>query len=186
MCHVRLSALDQKRYRDDRETDPTWFCLPRPRVKTPAGLKLTGHLRDENPGHLEREATKRRGSLETRLIYCLMFLDNNRLRSCSPQKKGKTPVQKKTMKHKKPQLYPIRLVSVFVFCGYGLYFWLLFQLCSLTLYFFASVFGWGCLLPFWDLCFCFLVVFFYFGFVLFYFCCCCLVVFLSLSATLYI
>ena len=24
--------------------------------------------------------------------------------------------------------------------------------------------GWGCLFPFWDLCFCFLVVFFCFGF----------------------
>ena len=75
------------------------------------------------------------------------------------------------------------LVSVFVFCGYGLYFWILFQFCGLILYF-LSVSCWGCLFPFWDLCFCFLVVFFCsgfpfclvsfcFGLVLFYFCCCC-------------
>ena len=76
------------------------------------------------------------------------------------------------------------LVSVFVFCGYGLYFWILFQFCGLILYFFVCVSGWGCLFPYWDLCFCFLVVFFCFGFpfclmsfcfgfVLSYFCCCC-------------
>ena len=51
------------------------------------------------------------------------------------------------------------LVSVFVFCGYGLYFWILFQFCGLILYFFECVSCWGCLFPFWDLCFCFLVVF---------------------------
>ena len=56
------------------------------------------------------------------------------------------------------------LVSVFVFCGYGLYFWILFQFCGLILYFFECVSSWGCLLPLWDLCFCFLVVFFCFGF----------------------
>ena len=56
------------------------------------------------------------------------------------------------------------LVSVFVFCGYGLYFWILFQFCGLILYFFECVSCWGCLFPFWDLCFCFLVVFFCFGF----------------------
>ena len=91
------------------------------------------------------------------------------------------------------------LVSVFVFCGYGLYFRILFQFCGLILYFFVGVAGLLCLFPFWDLCFCFLVVFFCFGFpfclmcfcfgfVLFYFCCCCcrLVVFLFLSVTLYI
>ena len=76
------------------------------------------------------------------------------------------------------------LVSVFVFCGHGLYFWILFQFCGLILYFFVCVSGWGCLFPYWDLCFCFLVVFFCFGFpfclmsfcfgfVLSYFCCCC-------------
>ena len=84
---------------------------------------------------------------------------------------------------------------VFVFCGYGLYFWILFQFCGLILYFLECVSSWGCLLPLWDLCFCFLVVFFCFGFpfclffwlVLCYFCYCwCLVVFLFLSATLYI
>ena len=31
-------------------------------------------------------------------------------------------------------------------------------------FFCVCVSGWGCLLPFWDLCFCFLVVFFCFGF----------------------
>ena len=56
------------------------------------------------------------------------------------------------------------LVFVFVFCGYGLYFWILFQFCGLILYFFECVSCWGCLFPFWDLCFCFLVVFFCFGF----------------------
>ena len=75
------------------------------------------------------------------------------------------------------------LVSVFVFCGYGLYFWVLFQFCGLILYFYVC-FRLGCIFPFWDLCFCFLVVFFCFGFpfclicfcfgfVLSYFCCCC-------------
>ena len=33
------------------------------------GLKLTGDLRDENTGHLERKATGRRDRLGTRLIY---------------------------------------------------------------------------------------------------------------------
>ena len=28
VMYVRLSALDWKRYQDDRETDPGWFCLP--------------------------------------------------------------------------------------------------------------------------------------------------------------
>ena len=56
------------------------------------------------------------------------------------------------------------LVSVFVFCGHGLYFWILFQFCGLILYFFEYVSCWGCLFPFWDLCFFFLVVFFCFGF----------------------
>ena len=56
------------------------------------------------------------------------------------------------------------LVSVFVVCGNGLYFWILFQFCGLILYFFECVSCWGCLFPFWDLCFCFLVVFFCFGF----------------------
>ena len=55
------------------------------------------------------------------------------------------------------------LVSVFVFCGYGLYFWVLFQFCGLILYFYVC-FRLGCIFPFWDLCFCFLVVFFCFGF----------------------
>ena len=56
------------------------------------------------------------------------------------------------------------LVSCFVFCGYGLYFWILFQFCGLILYFFECVSCWGCLFPYRDLCFCFLVVFFCFGF----------------------
>ena len=101
-------------------------------------------------------------------------------------KKRKTPVQKKkTMKHEKVQLYTISLFlfSSFVAMVY-LYFWILFQFCGLILYFFVCVSGWGCLFPYWDLCFCFLVVFFCFGFpfclmsfcfgfVLSYFCCCC-------------
>ena len=29
------------------------------------------------------------------------------------------------------------IVSVFVFCGYGLYFWILFQFCGLILYFYV-------------------------------------------------
>ena len=56
------------------------------------------------------------------------------------------------------------LVFVFVFCGYGLYFWILFQFCGLILYFFECVSYWGCFFPFGGLCFCFLVVFFCFGF----------------------
>ena len=71
-----------------RSRDGSHVFLPSgPRVKTPAGLKLTGDLRDENTGHLERverEATGRRDSLGTRFIYSLMFLDDNNLRSCSP------------------------------------------------------------------------------------------------------
>ena len=55
-----------------------------PRGFDHGGLKLTGDLRDENTGHLERKATGRRDRLGTRLIYSLMFLDNNSLRSCSP------------------------------------------------------------------------------------------------------
>ena len=105
-------------------------------------------------------------------------------------KKRKTPVQKKrTMKHEKVQLYTISLFlfSSFVAMVY-LYFWILFQFCGLILYFFVCVSGWGCLFPYWDLCFCFLVVFFCFGFpfclmsfcfgfVLSYFCrCCCFLV----------
>ena len=106
-------------------------------------------------------------------------------------KNRKTPVQnKKDDETWESIALHYFLVSVFVFCGYGLYFWILFQFCGLILYFFECVSSWGCLLPFWDLCFCFLVVFFCFGFpfclmcfcfgfVLFYicFCCCCLVVF---------
>ena len=57
-----------------------------PRVKTPAGLKLTGDLRDENTGHLEREATGRRDSLGTRFIYSLMFLDNKNCDHVLPKK----------------------------------------------------------------------------------------------------
>ena len=48
------------------------------------GLKLTRDLKDEITRHLERKATKRRDSMGTRLIYSLMFLDNNSLRSWSP------------------------------------------------------------------------------------------------------
>ena len=100
-------------------------------------------------------------------------------------KKRKTPVQKKKDDETWESIaLHYFLVSVFVFCGYGLYFWILFQFCGLILYFFVCVSGWGCLFPYWDLCFCFLVVFFCFGFpfclmsfcfgfVLSYFCCCC-------------
>ena len=77
------------------------------------------------------------------------------------------------------------LVFVFVFCGYGLYFWILFQFCGLILYFFECVSCWGCLFPFWDLCFCFLVVFFCFGFP---FClmCFCFVCFSGLSSAIFV
>ena len=77
------------------------------------------------------------------------------------------------------------LVFVFVFCGYGLYFWILFQFCGLILYFFVYVSGWGCLFPYWDLCFCFLVVFFCFGFP---FClmCFCFVCFSGLSSAIFV
>ena len=77
------------------------------------------------------------------------------------------------------------LVSVFVFCGYGLYFWILFQFCGLILYFFECVSCWGCLFPFWDLCFCFLVVFFCFGFP---FClmCFCFVCFSGLFSAIFV
>ena len=79
MSHARLSVLDWQRNQDNQETDPMWSSR-----EHPGGVKLTGDLRDENTGHLERAATKRRDSLGTKLIYSLMFLDNNNLRSCSP------------------------------------------------------------------------------------------------------
>ena len=84
MSHARLSVLDWQRNQDNQETDPTWSSR-----EHPGGVKLTGDLRDENTGHLERAATKRRDSLGTKLIYSLMFLDNNNLRSCSPPKNVK-------------------------------------------------------------------------------------------------
>ena len=79
MCHVRLSALDLEKVPGRSRNGPHVVLPSGHRVKTPAGLKLTRDLREENTGHLEREATHRRGSLETRLIYYLMFLDNNSL-----------------------------------------------------------------------------------------------------------
>ena len=45
------------------------------------------------------------------------------------------------------------LVSVFVLCGYGLYFWNLFQFCDF--FFFEYVFCWGYLFQFWDFVFLF-------------------------------
>ena len=75
------------------------------------------------------------------------------------------------MKHDK-LYFKLFLVSVFVFCGYGLYFWILFQFCGLIFYFSECVSCWGCLFPIWDLCFCFLVVFFCFGFLFCLMCFC--------------
>ena len=73
-------------------------------------------------------------------------------------KNRKTPVQnKKDDETWESIALHYFLVSVFVFCGYGLYFWILFQFCGLILYFFGCVPCWGCLFPFGDLCFCFLV-----------------------------
>ena len=46
------------------------------------------------------------------------------------------------------------LVSVFVFCGYGLYFWNLFQFCDFF-FFFEYVFCWGYLFQFQDFVFLF-------------------------------
>ena len=69
----------------------------------------------------------------------------------SPQKR-KTPVQKKNS-----VALHYFLVSVFVFCGYGLYFWNLFwNLFVIPVE--DAYFSFG------ILCFCFLVVFFCFGF----------------------
>ena len=80
-------------------------------------------------------------------------------------KNRKTPVQnKKDDETWESIALHYFLVSVFVFCGYGLYFWILFQFSVFILYFFECVSCWGCLFPFWDLCFCFLVVFFCLGF----------------------
>ena len=58
--------------------------------------------------------------LETRLIYRLMFLDNNSLRSCSPKKK-KSLFKTKTMKHNKLyfKLFPC-------FCFRLLWLWFVF------------------------------------------------------------
>ena len=56
------------------------------------------------------------------------------------------------------------LVSVFVFCGYGLYFLDSVSILRFNSVFFECVSCWGRLFPFWDLYFCFLVVFFCFGF----------------------
>ena len=56
----------------------------------------------------------------------------------SLKKKSKTPVQKKKQKKKRWNmknciaLHYFR-VSGFVFCGHGLYFWILFQFCGLIL-----------------------------------------------------
>ena len=54
--------------------------------------------------------------------------------------------------------FTLFLVFVFVFCGHDLYFWILFQFCGLILFFVGCVPCWGCLFPFGDLCFCFLVI----------------------------
>ena len=84
------------------------------------GLKLTGDLKDEITGHLERKATKRRDSIGTRLIYSLLFLDNNSLRSWSPWKKVNACSKKDDEIWESIALHYF-LVSVFVFCGYGLF-----------------------------------------------------------------
>ena len=80
-------------------------------------------------------------------------------------KKRKTPIQKKTMKHKKVYLYTI---SLFLFSSFVAIWFVFLDSVSVLrfnfVFFCVCVSGWGCLLPFWDLCFCFLVVFFCFGF----------------------
>ena len=58
-------------------------------------------------------------------------------------KKRKTPIQKKDDKTWESIALHYFLVSVFVCCGYGLYFWILFQFCGLILYFFVCVFPVG-------------------------------------------
>ena len=91
----------------------------------------------------------------------------------------------KTMKHDKQyfKLFPC-------FCFRRLWLWFVF-LDSVSVLRFNFVFfcvcvsGWGCLLPFWDLCFCFVVVFFCFGFP---FClmCFCFVCFSGLSSAIFV
>ena len=99
MSQVRLSGFGLEKVPRRSRNEPHVVLPSGPRVKTPDGLKLTGHLRDENTGHLEREATGRRDSLGTRLIYSLMFLDSAILFSLN--KKRKTPVKKKKKKKEK-------------------------------------------------------------------------------------
>ena len=95
MSHVRLYALDPETVPRRSRNGPHLVLPSGPRVKTPAGLKLTGDLRDENTGHLEREATGRRDSLGTRLIYSLMFPDNNTCDHVLPKKNVKRLLKKK-------------------------------------------------------------------------------------------
>ena len=94
-----------------------------------------------------------------------MFLDNNSMRSCSPSKKNvkRLKYSKKDDETWESIALHYFLVSVFVFCGHGLYFWNLFEFCGLILCFFECVSCWRCFFPFGDLCFCFLVVVFCFG-----------------------
>ena len=72
--------------------------------------------------------------------------------------------KKKTLKHEK--LYSFTLFACF--CFRLLWLWFVFldsvSVLRFNFVFFLVCFLLGCLLPLWDLCFCFLVVFFCFGF----------------------
>ena len=92
----------------------------------------------------------------------------------------------KTMKHEK--LYSFTLFPCFCFRLLWLWFVFLDSVSVLRfnfVFFCVCVSGWGCLLPFWDLCFCFLVVFFCFGFP---FClmCFCFVCFSGLFSAIFV
>ena len=88
---------------------------------------------------------------------------------------------------KPEKLYSFTLFPCF--CFRLLWLWFVFlESVSVLLFnfvFFENVSCWGCLLPLWDLCFCFLVVFFRFGFP---FClmCFCFVFFSGLSSAIFV
>ena len=60
MSHVRLSALDLKRCRDDRETDSTWFCL-QVLARRPRRPEKDGRPRRRKYRSPRAESERRRG-----------------------------------------------------------------------------------------------------------------------------
>ena len=118
-----------------------------PRGFDPGGLKLTGDLRDENTGHLERKATGRRDRLGTRLIH---IASDHAL----PKKNVKRLFKKRRWNMRKNS-FTLFLVFVFVFCGHDLHFCILFQFCGLILFFCWACSLLGMLISVWGFVFLF-------------------------------